>query len=35
MGADWPPLTAGLFNASYDRFVQVKKAHDERMYSLG
>lgn len=33
-GKGWPPLTAGLFNGNYDRFVQVKKAHDERMFSL-
>lgn len=28
-GDSWPPLTAGLFDSSYDRFQFVKKAFDE------
>lgn len=30
-GKDWPPLKAGLFNGSYERFEQLAKGLEEAL----
>ncbi len=34
LGQDWPPLKAGLFNSSVDRFLALKRAFDEKLERL-